>query len=446
MKEKLLDKLGLKIVSLILAFIVWMGIVNVSNPVKESSVTVPVEVRNDEVMKTNNLTYEISGKSSVTVYFWVRTRDESLIKASDFSAYIDLKDLSVTGSVPVYVEVSKEKESLLVQSETKAITSKPMVMRVTTEELQKKKFELTVTTNGSPEEGYMPGITTLSPDYVIVEGPESQIGKIHHMGVEINVEGASADLEGDVEPVFYDANNKSFSMGEKVTVNRDAIHYTTSMLKAKPLNVNFEVKGTVADGYRFTGVESNIKTISVVGTKSVLASVNTLSIADDKLNIDGATRDRVVQLDLRDYLPPNTTIAADTESMAEVTLKVEPLTTKIFSLDLENVEKQGIVPEYEYTYNRDKVDVSVRGLKEDLDTLTEENLNAVLDVTDLEPGTHFVALNFQVEEGFEIASASEVEVTIASEDTTEVSGEPEASAASAAETSTEDDSKNTTES
>lgn len=445
MKEKLLDKLGLKIVSLILAFVVWMGIVNVSNPVKESSVTVPVEVRNGEVMKANNLAYEISSKSSVTVYFWVRTRDESLIRASDFSAYIDLEDLSVTGSVPVYVEVSKEKESLIVQSETKAITTKPMVMRVETEELQKKKFELSVTTNGKTEDGYIPGSTTLSPDYVIVEGPESQIGQIHHMGVEINVEGASSDIEGTTAPIFYDANSKSIPVSEDVTVNRDSIRYNTSILKAKALNLNFEVNGTVANGYRFTGVTSDVKSVSVVGTKSVLASVSTLSIADEKLNIDGATSDRVVQLDLNDYLPPSTTIAAGETSQVEVTLKVEPLITKIFSLDLENVEKQGIVPEYEYTYNRDKVDVSVRGLKEDLDTLTEESLNAVLDVTDLEPGTHTITLKFQVEEGFEIASTSDIEVTIASEETPESSEGEDMPAASPGETGTDDASKNSTE-
>ncbi len=33
MKEKLLNNLGLKVVSLVLAFVIWMAIVNISNPV-----------------------------------------------------------------------------------------------------------------------------------------------------------------------------------------------------------------------------------------------------------------------------------------------------------------------------------------------------------------------------------------------------------------------------
>ncbi len=417
MKEKLLNRLGLKVVSLILAFVVWMAIVNISNPVKEVSYPVTVEVRNDEVMKANNLTYELVSKDTVTVNYMVRTRDESLIKPSDFTAYIDLKDYNVTGTVPVYIEVNKEKESLLVKSDE--ITTKPMVLRVKTEELQKKKFDLAISTEGKTEDGYVPGLVTLSPDYVIVEGPESQVGLIHHMGVVINVEGRNGDFEGSANPVFYDANGKELELRNKLTVNRPDIHYSMSVLKAKDLTLNFEVRGTVAEGYRFTGVECSMKSVHVAGTKSVLANLSTLSIADDKLNVEGATADKTLSLDLRDYLPPNTALADSNERNVEVTLKVEPLTTKIFSLDMEDVEKQGLVPEYEYAYDTEFVSVTVRGLKEDLDGLTEDDLNAVLDLTGLTPGTHKVNLSFGLEEGFEATGSTVIEVTITEEGETE---------------------------
>ena len=122
MKEKLLNNLGLKVVSLVLAFVIWMAIVNISNPVVSGQpFTIPVDVRNEEILDNANLTYEIVEKDSVTVNYQVNTRNSSLFRASDFSAYIDLKDYNdVTGAVPITIEVNKNKESLIRDGEVTA--------------------------------------------------------------------------------------------------------------------------------------------------------------------------------------------------------------------------------------------------------------------------------------------------------------------------------------
>lgn len=411
MKEKLLNNLGLKVVSLVLAFIVWMAVVNISNPVIDDTQTVTVEVRNEKVLKDENLTYEIAGKDTVTVSYQVRTRNRSLVRASDFHAYIDMKDYNVTGAVPVTVEINKEKESLI-KSDT--ITVKPMVIRIVTEELQRKKIDLQVTTKGTPEEGYALGNISLSPDYVVVEGPMSQIGQIHHMGVEIDVENANADIRTTAPPVFYDSNGNTLDLGDKVTVNRPEIACEVAVLKAKNLTLNFEVTGQVAPGYRFTGVESDLKSVSVVGTKSVLASVTTLSISSEKLNIDGATGDRKIELDLSDYLPPSTFIVGDDNKSVTVTLKIEPLATRTFTLPIEDISRTGAQTDYEYSFDKAAAEVTVKGLKEDLDTLKEADLNAVLDLTELEPGTYPASLSLKVGEGFEIVGFSPFNITVVS--------------------------------
>lgn len=422
MKEKLLNNLGLKVVSLVLAFVIWMAIVNISNPVVSGQpFTIPVDVRNEEILDNANLTYEIVEKDSVTVNYQVNTRNSSLFRASDFSAYIDLKDYNdVTGAVPITIEVNKNKESLIRDGE---VTAKPMVLHVKTEAMQNKKFDLKVNYVGEVEDGYASGITTLSSDYVVARGPESVIGQIASIGVEISREGANADLEGDVVPKCYDANDKELTdLGDKLTITPNTIHYNMAILKAKELTLNFEVKGTVAPGYRFTGVDSDLKSVPVVATKSVLASVNALSIADDKLTIEGATADKVIHLDLNNYLPPSTAIVPNAQSEVTVTLKVEPLTTKSYTLNLAELASRGTDPDYEYTFSRDSVDVNIRGLKEDLDTLDVSDLNAVLDMTGLEPGTHPGKLAFEVGEEFEVVNYSDFDVMVVADGEDESEG------------------------
>ena len=415
MKEKLLNNLGLKVASLVLAFGVWMAVVNISNPVIGDSQLVPVEVRNEEALKASDLTYEIDGKDTVAVYYQVRTRDRSLIKASDFHAYVDLKDYNVTGAVPVTVEINKDKEGL-VKSDT--ITAKPMVIRIITEQLQTKRFDLQVDTKGKAKDGYQPGTINLDPDHVTVEGPESSVGQINHMGVVITIpENASSDISAAAVPLFYDANGNKLNLSDKVTVNKSQINYYVQILKAKNLPLNFEVTGQVAKGYRYTGLEADVKSIAVAGTKSVLASLTSIDISSDKLNIDGATKDKIVRLDLRQYLPPNTTIAGDEYKDVSVKLKVEPLTTRVFTLQLSNLDKKGMSADYSYSFDKQTCDVTVKGLKEDLDALKEENLNAVLDVSDLNPGTYPGMLHFEVAEGFEVTVYTPFNVTVAKENT-----------------------------
>ena len=411
MKEKLVNNLGLKLSSLVLAFAVWMAVVNISNPIIDDSQLVGVEVRNEDVLEAANLTYEILGKDAVTVSYQVRTRDRSLVSASDFHAYVDLKDYNVTGAIPITVEINKDKENLV---KSDAITAKPMVIRIITEELQRKKFDLQVRTTGTPEEGYALGMVSLSPDNVTVEGPESQIGQINHMGIEISVDNANGDLNSVASPIFYDANgNKLPDIGNKVTVSRQEIEYNVSMLKAKNLMVNFEISGQVAKGYRYTGVECSVKSVPVVGTKSVLASLSTLSVASDKLNIDGATSDKVVQLDLSQYLPPRTSVAGEEYKNVTVKLKVEPLTTRVFTLKLKDLDTKGAEADYDYSFDKETSDVTIKGLKEDLDALTEENLNAVLDLSDQKAGPNPGMLTFEVSGGFEAVGYTPFNVTVA---------------------------------
>lgn len=409
MKEKLLNNFGLKVASLVLAFAVWMAIVNISNPVIDDSQTVPVEVKNEEVLKAANLTYEM-GKDVVTVSYQVRTRERSLVKASDFHAYVDLNDYNVTGAIPITVEINKDKEAL-VKSDT--ITAKPMVIRIKTEALQRKKFDLQVKTEGAHEDGYAPGPIIPSSSSVTVEGPESLIGQINRIGVVVNIENKSADFDVTAAPVLYDANDNELDFGDKVSVSPHEIECRVSILKAKNLSLNFEVSGEVAKGYRYTGVDSSVKTVPVVGTKSVLASLSTLSVASDKLNISGATADKVIELDLSQYLPPNTSIAGNEYKNVTVKLKVEPLTTKTFTLDLESLDKIGLEEDYEYGFDKETADVTIRGLKEDLDSLDINKLNAVLDVTNLHTGQNPGVLKFEVSGGFEVVGYTPFTVILA---------------------------------
>ena len=56
MKEKQNKRWGLLLISFLGAFLGWLGVVNVADPVMTDTVEVPVEIVNSDVLTKNNLT------------------------------------------------------------------------------------------------------------------------------------------------------------------------------------------------------------------------------------------------------------------------------------------------------------------------------------------------------------------------------------------------------
>ena len=406
MKKRLLNNFSLKLISFLLAFFLWLLVVNMSNPLIEGSKEVELEIVNADILEEAGQTYEIVGKSTVTVRYSVATLDAYKIQASDFRAYIDLADLyDVTGAVPVNLEMVAN------QGLISSPRVKPEVVHVETEDLQRKRFDLGVSTTGEPEEGYELGTVTLDPEYLYINGPVSQVGQISSVGVEISVAGANANVNGSVQPVFYDANGNRLSVSDRITYDVPEIGYEVEVLKVKSLPLDFQVTGTVAEGYRYAGLNSDVQSVPVAGLKSNLSSLSTITVDDPQLNVQGATQSKTVTIDLTQYIPDNVTIVGG-RTEAVVTMDVEKLDTRVFTLHLEDVEQTGASQDYDYHFSPETVEVTVQGLKDDLDAMSEEDLNAVLDLHGQTSGTRAGTLDFQVDEGLEILDSTPFQVTV----------------------------------
>ena len=415
MKEKLkrilTNNLGLKILSVVLALFTWLIMVNVSNPMMTVTHTIPVEFVNEDVLKNAGLTYESLSRNTVTVSYKIHVRDEARVSANDFTAYADLAQLyDVTGSIPVQTDITSYLARSLVQSGS--VTVNPSVVRIQTEPIQTKMFMLEAHVSGTEADGYDIGEIRLTPTRVTVTGAESDIGQISSLGVEINVEDIDTDISGEAPIFFYDANGNRMDKADGVEINVSQAAYSVSVLRVKDLTLDYKITGTVANGYRFTGVDSDIRVISVVGLRSVLASLNTLEIPDPALNLDMATGNVVVQVDLNDYLPENISIVSDQPTVATVTMLVEKLETRSYQYDVDDVELTGQREGYEYTFDVPALLLQIRGLTEDLDMLDVDNIRVRADVAEMEPGIHTLRFEADLEEGFDFMSASVVNVNV----------------------------------
>lgn len=408
MEKKLSNNIGLKVLSVFLAFFVWLAVVNINNPEDSDSKEVPLDIVNEGILTSNGKTYELlTDKDTVTVSYRVRTLDKAGISASDFRAYIDLADIyEPTGAVPVKIEVKNNRRLL------DTPVAKPGVIRVKTEDLQRKSFEIRAKVIGEAAEGYDKGTPSVSPNYINVSGPMSVVGQISAVGIVINVDGADSNLSDSAPVVCFDANENEIPTDERITFSRSSVDYTMPILKRKSLVLNFEPEGRVADGYRYTGIESSRPSVTVNGLKSDLANINSITIPSSELNMDGATGDKEVTLDISQYLPEGVYLSDESSKKVKVVIKVEALESRTFELKTSQIKRVGYHSDYEYQYDRDSVNVVIRGLKEDLDQLSAAALGAEMDVEDMVPGENSGEITFQLGDAYELVSYDRIQVTV----------------------------------
>lgn len=167
LKHSITHNWALKIVSLILATMLWMAVANESS--SEIGLDVPLEYRNIPSQ------VEITGDMTNTVQ--VRLRGSShVIKgltAKDVSTTIDLSKMrtgeKIAALSPLNVQAPFGAEVIRVN---------PSSVRFSLERTLVKTVPIVPTIIGQPAEGYEIGRVLVSPSSVQVEGPESRVNTL----------------------------------------------------------------------------------------------------------------------------------------------------------------------------------------------------------------------------------------------------------------------------
>ena len=311
------ENISLKCISIALAFVIWIMVVNVSKPETSDTKSVQLEVKNQNIFEEDSKTWSVD-RTNVNISYKVRSDVRSSISSSDFHAYIDLSDYSITGSVPVYVEVLNGKETIIDEVEVH-----PSVAKVTIENVQKKKFDIKKQTIGEPKAGYKAANIILSPESAYLTGPESEIGRISSIGVEVDVSGISANQDGIAKLIYYDANGNTLNNLKEVSANIEDINYSVTIHKEKSINLLSSVSGTPAAGYQYESTTVSPDSVTLAASPGIIDAMTVFELPEIDLN--GVTESVNVTFDLSQYLPVGIELGDDQDSQVNVLVRIEKL-------------------------------------------------------------------------------------------------------------------------
>ena len=426
MKKLLTRNLGLKLASLLLAFVLWFLVAQIYDP-KDTVTFNNIQVRliNTELLDEEGKVYEVLDNSNlvrVTV-----TGPQSIVKSelrrSDIVAEADMSKLTDINTIAITYYCEN------ISNDSVEIKGNHDSVRLNVEDKTSKWIKLESNTIGDVASGYMIGNVTLDQTNIEVTGPKSAISQVDHAGVDINVTDSTTSLSANVDIKLYDADDNELVL-ESVKKNVDSAYMTVEVLATKEVPVEIEYMGVPEDGYMATGeVESSVPTVRIAGTVSTLVGISAITVPEDRMNITGQSDNLVDIINLKEYLPANVRLADKSfDGKITPTVYIEPIVSKDLTVAAENISVTGVPDgmEAEITSTAEEYNITVSGLSRDVSILHDSSVTGILNLTqwmedngveELTPGTYTIPVTFNLAEDITVVPDINIHIRLKNADT-----------------------------
>jgi len=364
--------LGIILLSLLLAGVVWAVAVEEENPTIEQRYPSAIPVTMSEPPE-GTIAY---GQTDDQVYITLRAPESvwNRLQVTDFYAAVDLSGLEEgVHHVPVQVEVD-QRPVRVQQIEPEAIT-------VHLERLSQTLIPVNVHIEGNTALGYIAQPPVVSTLTTTVSGPASPVGQVVTAVAYVSVAGGRADIEGvfDLEP--HDAEGKVVPY-VTLSPNQVAVHVPIEQLSGfQDVAVTAILEGQVAPGYRISSVTVNPPIVTVFGSPEAITQIPGYLEATP-LDIEGAKADIETRLPL--VTPEGISLLMD-DPVVTVRVSVVPLEGSV-TLQRE-VELQGLSPGMTATVAPEMVEVILSGPLAVLEQLQDTDVRVIADLFGLTAGS-----------------------------------------------------------
>ena len=317
MKDLFTKNLGLKIVSVLAAFVLWLVVVNVDDPVISKTYTgIAVEILNDNVLTDQGKCYEIADDmATVNV---VVTANRSVIDgmSKDYiKATADLKALTTVDTVPVEVRSTRYSDRI------ESVTTRDAYIKLNIENLIRKEVAVSTGYEGVPAEGYILAGVENALSTVFVTGPESLVSRVSTVKAVADISGISRDFT-ITEPLLpYDSQQEVIE-DERISLSRTVTEIKYIIYATKTIPISSGYSGDPAPGFGATGsVITEPDSVLIAGKGENFEDMEVVYISPDQVSVEGATGDVTVAVGIKDRLPTGV-IFADPEFDPNVTVTV----------------------------------------------------------------------------------------------------------------------------
>ena len=406
MNKKITNNLSLKVLSVAIAILIWLLVVNADDPIGTKSFVIgDVQLLNEAYLDADGkMCMQDDKQESIRVTIKANRKTLDRITASDIKAVADLQQAVSLNTDPVMVPITVSCDKVLPDN----IEVTPQNLSIHIEDKDTQEFVVNVTTNNTkPDKGYEVGTLTSNPEKLKITGPTSLINKIDKVNASVDVDGASEDVTEETDVKIIDKNGEEFTDTDMAYLNISKVSVTARLWKVRPeVGIKAEYEGTPADGYEVESISTTPNVISVAGSDEALSALeeqnNTITIPSSATDVSGRDSDYEVKINISDYLSQGLKLTSDSSEDVFVRVNILPQGSSVCEVPTKNIKVENAPDGMQVAFDTAKIEIRIKKTEEDLSDLKESDIKASIDLKDKAEGSFEVPVKIEIPEGYEL--------------------------------------------
>nr|WP_302595813.1 CdaR family protein [uncultured Cellulosilyticum sp.] len=401
------EDLSWKILSLALAMILWLFVINTQNPTQPQTIkNVPVTIKGLDALEAQGYVLknedEIKNQAFAVTIRGPRLEidkvyNNNLITATlNLNQYLgDLNQDSIQCLANYTIDIMLDGHSITVTDKKPQFTS--IVLEREASVTRNVEYQIV---DGSTNGYELLGDPVLSPTTIEIKGAKSAINDI--ASVVVNIDGSTFSDEKLVQrlPVtIYDDEGNEIT-GLVTSPQNIEVRLLIGKLKNVPLKVS--VTGSAQEGYVYVGNKCEPQIVTIVGKAEIVDNINEISL--EPIDISEITQTTVIPAKLE--LPDGVTTSNAKE--VNVTIEIDKENTYIYNIPVSmlNVEVTGLSSSLSYEILTSEIQVGISATAEEILSYNAAQIAAelktTLDLSGYSEGDYTLPLKVQTTAKFKV--------------------------------------------
>ena len=386
------DKIFRATASLILAIFLWMmanANMDPTRTIRYSNIPVEYTNLNSELIvdnPVNSVNIKVEGASSKI----------NKISKNNIKASIDLSNITKAGEYTLEVKIHGVPDDVSISE----ISSKYILVKIGN--YTDAESDFVIESTGKTASGYVLLDTYHDDVSVSMSGSDNITKKVHQIKGIIDVSDKSGSYTENVKLNAYDASGELLK-DIKITPESINVNVIISQLKSVP--VNPVTTGECNEGYNISSISLSSNEVTIAASDEILASIS--SIDTNPIDITG--RDSSFDTEISFNLPEGVSLYSTQNYTAHV--QIESISSRTFTYT--NIQIHNLKPNHVCTFNNfSELSITIIGQENILNKISENDIAAYVDLTDLGAGEHEVNIQYTLPNGVTVSSTSQNKVSV----------------------------------
>ena len=405
--------IGLRLLSLALAFFLWFVVLTLIDPPARASFTVSLELMNEDALARSNKI--LQNETELLTRSTIKIEVEGSTSAIDnlsrkiaagnspLRAYIDLNKAEILNATQIGEYIATNVIVPDFGTDVSITRYDPPEIGIMLDKITTRTFPVTITELGTVADGYIAqsALKKSSPETIRIRGANITLAAINYMSIEVSINNATGDVVvTDIPKAYDEAGNEitDFEFVSEETATVTVPVYKTAIISVQQPTI----KGEPAEGYAVASTPDwSPKQITVVGPVDEINKRKPIVL--EPIDVTGRAENFTEEYSLRAALDKNLSIVNEEEETAVAAVFIEPEISKELVIPVTSLTVFGLTPGIEFL--TESIPVTVYGRQSLVEPLTEiPGVIQLLSAELTEPGEHDVLVDWRPRGGVSVIS------------------------------------------